>query len=227
MTNDVRYTLVSNGGLPEVPLVHPLTFGRAPDNTVVLSDLSVPSYAARVEPTGDGWCLIPIDEAVAINGIPLERPTRLVRGDRIRLGRHQLTFTERKREMPPPPRSSEARTSAHDKARAQMAWGYSLAEVRATLTAGGYTPGEIERAMSMMMREERAVTRAKGVRQLGLSIPPIVAGLAIQLLLGRMGVNRPTFALFGLVLVIGGVASFVSGLHRLVVGGRERHDIAG
>jgi predicted component of type VI protein secretion system len=64
-----------------------VTIGRAPDNTIVLSDPSVSGYHARLEHRGDTYRLKDLDSTngTRVNGIPTTE-TLLRFDDRIRFG---------------------------------------------------------------------------------------------------------------------------------------------
>lgn len=94
----------------EVVLDGPLTLGRAPNRSLVLSDLSVSRQHARIEPAGKQ--LVLIDEQSAngtrLNGTPLSphQPTPIKPGDQIHIG--SFTFTVVQQQQLPDSTSTRA-----------------------------------------------------------------------------------------------------------------------
>lgn len=80
-----------------------VTVGRASDNAVVLADPTVAERAVRIAPAADGWHLKPLGTAITVNGIALRDSTRLLRGDRIAIGRFRYTVTNEQRVTTAPP----------------------------------------------------------------------------------------------------------------------------
>ncbi|HVK72034.1 MAG TPA: FHA domain-containing protein [Kofleriaceae bacterium] len=223
--------LVASAGGPDLRLHdREVSIGSAAGNTVVLADPQAPACAARIAPRADGWHLIPVGAPVNVNGLVLAEPTRLVRGDRLRIGRYQLAVSAPPQSAAPSPAdgwassttpSAEARASALDDARARMAWGHPIDQVKATLIAGGFSPGEVDAELRTMMRGERSLTRRRGAWQIAAAVPTILAGIAIVLLFGRL----LRAALFGYALIVLGVGGLLHGLNRIVFGAREGHRI--
>lgn len=254
-------TLIAATGGPDVVLAHgDVSIGHAADNTVVVADPQVPACAVRIVPRHDGWHLIPIDAPINVNGMTLTEATRLVRGDRLKIGRYQLTVTApRTARGTPPPRSPtapstsvalplraapghdlelavprrgrqsstglarptpEARAQAHDDARARMAWGHPEEQVEQTLVAGGYTVSEARAAVATMVREERAFTRGKGVRQVVGAVLAFGAGVAWMSLVFTVRMRMAGLVVVGLATI-----AFLHGLVRIVFGKPEGHRI--
>lgn len=307
MPTELPLTLIATAGGPDIRLDRgPISIGRDRDNTIVLADPSVPARAVRLVSVADGWHVTPVDAPVVINGIAIAEPTRLLRGDKLRIGRHLFTVTARgaRPSSSPPPRPAgsvppplasvapavssplatlelepgggdgrdielaspsrpragtlappaamrateielaavprtarasvppvtphpELRAKAYDDARAQMAWGHPIDRVRRTLVAGGYRADEARVIIADLLREEHAVTRGKGLRQVAASVASIAAGLGLYALFGMLRVGSMRFGVIALLLVVGGAIGALHGLSRLLLGGRERHDITG
>lgn len=303
MSRDLPLSLIATTGGPDIPLDRgSISIGRDRDNAVVLADPSVPARAVRIDGAADGWHLAPVDAPVIINGITIAEPTKLLRGDKVRIGRHLFTVAARgtRASWSPPPRpagsvapplagappsslatlelepsaglelaaplrprpgtlappsppaamratdielvavpraprasapplamSPALRAKAYDEARAQMAWGHPIDQVRRTLIAGGYAADEARAIMADMMREERAVTRGKGLRQVVGAILSIVGGLALYAVFGHLRVGSLSLGVIALLMVVGGAIALLNGFARLITGSRERHDIAG
>jgi pSer/pThr/pTyr-binding forkhead associated (FHA) protein len=73
----------------------PVTFGRAPENDLVLdTDEFASVHHARIEPRRDGVWLEDLDSTngTFVNGVKLTRPQKLTPGDVIRVGETDLRY---------------------------------------------------------------------------------------------------------------------------------------
>jgi pSer/pThr/pTyr-binding forkhead associated (FHA) protein len=75
-----------------IPLLAPMTLGRAPDNHVVLSDAYVSSYHARLDQRGGEWWLSDMGSrnGTRLNDVPITKSAPLADGDVIGVGQVEL-----------------------------------------------------------------------------------------------------------------------------------------
>jgi hypothetical protein len=76
-----------------------VTIGRARDNVLVVSDLTISTHHAEVRPEGQGYCIIDLGstDGTFINGqrLPKNTPRSLHAGDAIRVGNFTFTYEEK------------------------------------------------------------------------------------------------------------------------------------
>ena len=75
-----------------IPLHAPITLGRASDNHVVLSDVYVSSYHARLDQRGGEWWLTDMGSrnGTLLNDVPITKSAPLADGDVIGIGHVEL-----------------------------------------------------------------------------------------------------------------------------------------
>jgi len=88
------------GDRTRVPLVHEVTIGRAPENTVQLDDPAVSRRQARIVASGEDGTTLVEDAGSSygtwVDGHRIDGPQSLTDGSRIRVGNHEL-LVERRR----------------------------------------------------------------------------------------------------------------------------------